>query len=416
MTAMSFRSGLITGIVVTLLGCGVGTAAWWIATTPKTVDKTTKAAPAATVDRKVKEDELNVVTLTSAAEQSLKVETKPVERKRVPRARSYRGEIAVPAGQTIQVSAILGGLLKAPEGGVPLPGTKVKKGQIIVQLLPVLAPDARITLATATIDAAGQVETTQATFDGAKIALERAKKLVNATASQREVDNLQAQYDVAHQALEAAKKRKALLEKAAGEIGKGTAAPIPLEAPEEGLLRNVTALPGQNVPSGALLFEIVDLNRVWVRVPVYVGDVAEIAQADPAAIGGLAGKPGEPTRSAKPIPAPPSANPLAGTVDLYYEIDNRSADLLPGQLVGVTLPLRSEAESLVVPWSTVIHDINGGTWVYEQLAERKYARRRVVVQAVLGEQAVLTSGPTPGANLVTKGAAELYGVETGFSK
>ncbi len=32
-----------------------------------------------------------------------------------------------------------------------------------------------------------------------------------------------------------------------------------------------------------------------------------------------------------------------------------------------------------VPWSAVFHDIYGGQWVYEQVADRTYARRRVEV-------------------------------------
>ncbi len=226
-----------------------------------------------------------------------------------------------------------------------------------------------------------------------------------------------------------------------------------LEAPNEGLLRNVSALPGQHVPSGAALFEIVSLSRAWVRVPVYVGDAASIAQEKCAAVGGLSRRPGDPARCAQPIPAPPSANALAGTLDLYYEVDNRPAYwiitsalgqlagpspignspwqfgwttqsllklqveiLLPAQRVGVTVPLRSESESLVAPWGAVIHDINGGTWVYEKLTERRYARRRVVVRDVIDDQAILAVGPAPGATIVKTGAAELYGIETGFSK
>jgi hypothetical protein len=61
-------------------------------------------------------------------------------------------------------------------------------------------------------------------------------------------------------------------------------------------------------------------------------------------------------------------------------------------------------------------DIHGGNWVYEQIAEREYVRRRVAVRYVSKGTAVLASGPPPGARVVVAGAAELFGTETGFTK
>jgi hypothetical protein len=40
----------------------------------------------------------------------------------------------------------------------------------------------------------------------------------------------------------------------------------------------------------------------------------------------------------------------------------------------------------------------------------------VVLRYVRDGEAVLASGPKPGTRIVTNGAAELFGAETGFSK
>jgi len=116
------------------------------------------------------------------------------------------------------------------------------------------------------------------------------------------------------------------------------------------------------------------------------------------------------------VAAPPSANPLSGTVDLFYGLDNRAAKHSPGQRLGVALPLRVPAESLTAPWAAVIYDVQGGTWVYEQTGERTFVRRRAAVRYVVGDTAVLANGPAPGTKVVTAGAAELFGAETGFTK
>ena len=56
--------------------------------------------------------------------------------------------------------------------------------------------------------------------------------------------------------------------------------------------------------------------------------------------------------------------------------------------------LESKTESLIVPFASVLHDIHGGQWVYEQIAVHTYTRRRVQVARLAGAEAVLGSGPS----------------------
>ncbi len=102
----------------------------------------------------------------------------------MPRTRTYGGEVLVPVGQTIVVSAPLGGEMRAPEGGVPQPGRIVRKGQPIFQLFPLLNPTDRTNLATAYVDATGQVESAKTQVGNTKIALDRARRLLTSVGSQ----------------------------------------------------------------------------------------------------------------------------------------------------------------------------------------------------------------------------------------
>ncbi|OHB78670.1 MAG: hypothetical protein A2V98_03380 [Planctomycetes bacterium RBG_16_64_12] len=95
---------------------------------------------------------------------------------------------------------------------------------------------------------------------------------------------------------------------------------------------------------------------------------------------------------------------------------NDEGRLRPGEKVAVTLTLLAEKESLVVPWSAVLFDMYGGSWVYEKVAPQTFLRRRVELDFVDGRDAVLARGPEPGAELVAVGAAELFGTEFGFGK
>jgi multidrug efflux pump subunit AcrA (membrane-fusion protein) len=191
-------------------------------------------------------------------------------------------------------------------------------------------------------------------------------------------------------------------------------------APQGGVVRGVMVAAGQMVSSGTPLFEVINTDRVWVRVPVYVGDVKEIAADRAAMIGrlGATTKPaaGDTPVAAKPVDAPPSASAMTSTVDLFYELENAQGTFSPGQKVGATLTMGSEEQSLVVPWSAVTFDVNGGAWVYEMVGPRAYARRRVQVKHVSDGTAVLAEGPAAGTVLVTQGVAELFGKEMGFAK
>lgn len=408
------RASSIIAALAVLTATAYG--AWWIVTA-KPPDVRSPHAASAAVLKKVNESELGIITLTEEAEHRLGVKVAPVEHKSVNRMRIYGGEVMVPAGRTILVSAPMQGTLQAPEGGVLQAGHVVKKGQHVFSLLPLFSPEASTTLATTRADVEGQVNNARTQVSAMKMALDRAQRLFQQEAgSKRSLEEAQAQHDLAQKALEAAESRLTILTKVLGNAATGRAEPIHLEAPEDGILRNVSALPGQNVPSGGPLFEVIDVTEAWVRVPVYVGDLRDIALAEPAQVGNLSMQPGDPTWPANPVQAPPSANPLSATVDLFFSLNNEQARLTPGQRVGVKLLLSTGGECLTLPWSAVLHDLQGGTWVYEVLGPRTYRRQRVFVRYAVNDIAVLATGPASGTNVVSEGAVEIFGAETGFSK
>ena len=73
----------------------------------------------------------------------------------------------------------------------------------------------------------------------------------------------------------------------------------------------------------------------------------------------------------------------------------------------------------VVPYSAIIYDPNGVTWVYTVPEPLTYVRAKVVVETVGGSEgteAVLSDGLPAGTTVVTKGVIELYGAELGIGK
>lgn len=151
--------------------------------------------------------------------------------------------------------------------------------------------------------------------------------------------------------------------------------------------------------------------RPWVRVSVFASDIAAIRRGEPATIRPIGD--GSAARVARAMQAPPSANSVAGTIDLFYAIDNHDRAYRVGQRVAVDLPLAGQVEGLSVPASAIVRDIHGGEWVYRRTAKDQFVRQRVEVASEAGGRALLARGLTPDAEVVTVGAAELFGTEFG---
>jgi len=414
---MKSRFGSFLSLVATLTIVGSAIAFWILYITNQKKPEIAKPVPPAMQTKSVNESDLNIVTLTPEAEKRLAITTEKLTAKKIERVRTLGGEIVLPAGRSVTVSAPFVGTLKVIEGGHIAPGQVIKKGQGIFTLIPLLTNEARTALATSLVDAEGLVKNAAVQVSAATRALERAKELVESKAgSERAVDEAQAAFDLAQKTSEAAIARRDLIDKTIKGIDSGSVISLTIESPSSGMVRSVFVATEQSVASGTPLFEIVNHDVMWVRVPVYVGELAAIATDQSAMLSRVGESAGDRPAGIRPIAAPPSATAASATVDLYYEVHNKAGAWVPGQRVTISLPLQSEEESLVIPWSAVVHDVNGGTWVYENTAPQNYIRRRVQVRRVVDGQAVLSSGPAPGTPIVTQGVAEIFGKEMGFGK
>jgi hypothetical protein len=69
-----------------------------------------------------------------------------------------------------------------------------------------------------------------------------------------------------------------------------------------------------------------------------------------------------------------------------------------------------------VPYSAVVYGLHGETWTYTNPKPLVYLRHRITVDRVDRNVAVLSHGPRVGTPVVTVGAPELFGVETGIGE
>jgi len=272
----------------------------------------------------------------------------------------------------------------------------------ITPLLP-LPRDLRVT-------AEADVEQAKTRLDTAKLRQARADRMLkDEVGTVRAQEDARNELDLAKTALQAAQARLDQIQSAPLE-GDVT---LKVRAPRDGMIRQVLAAPGQPVNGGAPLFEIADLRALWLRVPIYAGEAAMFSPGRPVKVETLSGTP---LGTARPVEAPPTGDSLAATVDFYYETPVSAHNWKPGERVAVAMGSSTSTTLRTVPYSAVVYDIQGGSWVYEQAANRRYVRRRVQIHHATSGIAYLASGPAPGTPILVEGAAELWGVEFGAGK
>ena len=260
-------------------------------------------------------------------------------------------------------------------------------------LVPLPSADERVKLAAEEVSAEGDLEKARVELEAARTAFERAEKLLRDRAgSEKSLEEAKARLETARAGLKASEAKRTFLREARG-------APRPIRSPIRGTLFELSAAAGQSVPAGFSLGQVESLDPLLVRAPVYVGEAKGIDLKAGAIAGELSGRAGAAAGSeeprvlkARPVDALPSADPETASVDLHFELENPGAVFRPGEKVGVSLRFLDEArsasaegESLSLPWAAVLHDIQGGTWVYENTGPRVFVRRRVEVHRVADE-------------------------------
>ena len=362
----------------------------------------------------VQESALNTVYIKDDAYRKLGIQVAPIKRQAMTDSKTYGAEIVVPSGGLISISAPITGKLIPVDKKQLTPGAQVKTGQLLYRIQPIITADARANLVNALADAESLVNVSKSQVEATDVALNRAKKLLqDLVGSQRNVDEANAAHEIALRNEEAAHAKKNALRQV---VNVGSVEAIDIKSPQAGVISNIFAVPNQLVSAGNPMIQISELDSLWVRVPVPSSDLGMIDQKADASLQPLSVASKELSLLAKPINAPPTADPLTSTTHLYYALKNVDSTLRPMQRITVTLNTLSKTDNkLTIPYSAVVYDIYGGSWVYMQQSKNSYERKRVFLDHISDRQAIINEGPAANSKIVINGALELFAVETGFA-
>ena len=266
------------------------------------------------------------------------------------------------------------GRLEPAEGGFPILGQRVTRGQVLAFVTPTYSAAERGGL----VQNAAELDA-QLTILNARV-----NRLValRGSVSEREISEAQAE-------LAGARQRRAAIQPA-------LSGREPLLAPVSGVVSVVRGAVGQLVDSAVSVFDIVDPSRLWVEALAF--DRAAVERVTGANATLSDGRVVELTFMGRGLTVRQQAVPV------NFRVENPPADSPIGASVLVTLRTARSLQGIVLPAEAVVRSAEGPPVVFEHTTAERFVPRLVRVQPLDGTRVVIVAGLEPGARVVTQGA------------
>jgi RND family efflux transporter MFP subunit len=372
------------------------------------------------------ESDLARTTLADDEVKSLRVRSEPVRSEEVQERLPFTGWVMVKQGNEVTVTAPLAGYVTEPgKGGVqPVAGMPVQKGQVLFRLEPVLTPVEQIQMAGLRRDMEKDLTKAQEMVTVCKLDFQRTESLFKQKIRQeQDLEQARAKLRSAEADVEGAKDKLRLFGDDAGQGGSHLK-PVLVKAPRDGTVLTVPVSPGQYVQAAAPLVTLADLSELWLRVPVPENDLPRLDSKKnvtvlPRGNGHLKGADGNPLRfEAEPVAFVPLVDSAKHTADLIYRLKPVQGTFLwaKDQMVDVLVPVGGKHKQSIVPYTAVVYDSYGGSWIYldrSKNGENKHVfeRRRVEVGATVDGGVVIGTAAQAGDRVVVEGVGVLFSRE-----
>lgn len=186
------------------------------------------------------------------------------------------------------------------------------------------------------------------------------------------------------------------------QAGKAVAAPQgEIRAPIAGTVVEKLITPGQLLQAGSTpCFTIADLSKMWVMANVFESDLAAVQSGDAADV----------TTNAASLRFPGRVDYVAALVDpttratsVRIVVPNLERLLKKDMYVNAAIHSRRSATGILLPVGAVLRDDENLPFVYVQLPDGSFSRRRIDLGSRIGDQYVITSGVKPGEKIVSEG-------------
>lgn len=306
-------------------------------------------------------------------------------------------------GDFNETSTILGTVMPAPTGQAVIqspqigkiislrvtPGQKVSKGQTLAVI------EQQVDAGTQ-IDIISQRNTVESEYQAAKAQYERLKSIED-IAAKKDLTEAKARYD-------AARRNKQLFEaNAAGNAGSTKL--VTLTAPISGAVGTFNYAIGAVVNAGQTLFEITNLDNVYIEAQLFTTDAGKLDSATKFTVSPS----GDSTEFAlKLLSGAQSVNQQNQSQRIVFQVQNSSGRFKIGQNVNVRVYSNKISRQVMIP-DEAITDVNGKPAVFIKDNAETYSISFIAAGQSNGKYTVINRGAEEGERIVT---ANVYQMKT----
>lgn len=270
------------------------------------------------------------------------------------------------------VQASVGGRLFPPEGGFKPLGSRIKAGDVLAYVRPPLP----------LADATSQAQQARELDQQISIVSRKIERL-------RSIERIIArgQLEDAELELKGLMARRANLDRAAAQAEA-------LMSPVDGVLAAANAVAGQMAEPNAVIFHIIDPDRLWIEALSYDAQVL---------VGGARGQLSD-NRTIELVHVGTGFADRNQAIPVHFSITGGSGGLRAGQFLTVFATTADIRRGVAVPRESVLRGSNGQSLVFEHSNAERFVPREVRIEPLDGVTVLIVAGIEPGKRIVTQGA------------
>ena len=312
-----------------------------------------------------------------------------------------------PAGHAKIIAPIAGRFFPSGNGKSIQPGILVEENEVIGYIEPQYAgPEmtAQLLNQSELISSRAQVEhdikQSKQRMENAQKELERINNLFEQKAkSQRDVEQAQLGYQLAKGNYESAQRLLSQLNNTKDAVMRGR---LPILSPIKGTINHMEAVAGSYIETNGELFEIIDLDNLWVDAHVHEQEIS-LLNDDIGAYVSTAAYKDQVFECDQIVHIGSSLEVDTRTLPVKYAIANTGHKLKIGMAVTVYLEIKPKAQVLAIPESAVT-DEDARSVVYVQVDGETFERRVVQLGRKDRDMVEVVRGLEKGDRVVTLGA------------
>jgi membrane fusion protein, heavy metal efflux system len=325
--------------------------------------------------------------------------TEPVSARDLAALLKVSAEVKPVAGGQVQITAPIAGRIMT-EKGTPVPGRKVKQGEIIAVISPLPSKNR--------VELDAEIRMAKSEFEAAERELERIQELhKDRIVARKRLEQAERDAAVQRIRLESARSQVGLFDP--GQTDAGKTQSFSLRSPISGTIVSANMTPGALVEPGQNLLVVIDMDRVWIEGRLFELDIPKIRKFERASFAA-------PALAEPLVLVPPKVrlvnigsviDPSTRSVPLILEARNEEGGLRIGLRGDLAIATGEKVRGLAAPLSAIVDD-KGIPVAFVQAEGETFERRELELGIKSDGYAEVKSGLKAGERIVTKGAYRVH--------